>query len=271
MAHDFPRNDRVRLSLDDDGVAHVTLTRGDKLNALDPAMIDALLAAGHALFGQPALRAVVLSGEGRAFCAGLDIAAMGSSVAEGALELIDRSHGNANHFQQIAVQWRKLPVPVIAAIHGVCYGGGAQIAAGADIRIAAPDARLAIMEMRWGLIPDMGGFALLRDCVREDVLRELTYTNAELSGEEACKLGLVTHVDADPLARAMALAREIAARNPHAVRAAKRLFNQAHDLSFDAILMEESLEQHRIAGSRNQKEAVRAQMTRTKPDFSDPA
>lgn len=270
MAHELPRNERVAISLGDDGVAHVTLTRADKMNALDPQMIDALLAAGHALHGLPSLRAVVLSGEGRAFCTGLDIAAMGSSVAEGAVELIARSHGNANRFQQVAVQWRKLPVPVIAAIHGVCYGGGVQIAAGADIRIAAPDTRLAIMEMRWGLVPDMGGFALLRDCLREDVLRELTYTNAEISGEQAARLGLVTHVDADPLARAMALAREIAGKNPHAIRAAKRLFNHAHDLTFDAVLLEESLEQQKIAGSRNQKEAVRAQMTGTRPDFSDP-
>ena len=270
MKHELPQSDRVAVTLDEHGIAHVRLTRADKLNALDPPMFEALHAAGRALMHLPALRAVVLSGEGKAFCAGLDVAAMGPAVAEGAVRLIERTHGNANWYQQVAVQWRKLPVPVIAAIHGVCYGGGLQIAAGADIRVAAPDARLAIMEMRWGLVPDMGGFALLRDCLREDVLRELTYTNAEVSGEIARRLGLVTHVDADPLARALALACDIAGKHPEAVRAAKRLFNHAHDLSFDAILAEESVEQQRLAGSRNQKEAVRAQLSGTAPDFTDP-
>lgn len=269
--HAFPPNDRVSLELDGAGVAQVRLTRPEKLNALDDAMIDALIAMGSHLRDLSGLRAVVLSGEGRGFCAGLDLAAMAGLVAKGAPALVERSHGRANRFQQIAVQWRDLPVPVITAIHGVCLGGGLQIAAGADIRVCAPEARLAVMEMKWGIVPDMGLFALLRGTVREDALRELTFTNRELSGTEARELGLVTLLDADPLARATALATEIAARNPQAIRAAKRLFNQAQDRSADEILLAEAREQQALIGSANQQEAVAAALQKRSPRFADPA
>ena len=270
MKHEFPANDRVRLELAETGVAIVTLTRPDKLNALDRAMLDMLIEAGHALFDMPGLRAVVLAGEGRAFCAGLDLAVMTGLVEDDATTLAERTYGNANRFQQAALQWRKLPVPVIAAVQGACLGGGLQIAAGTDIRVAAPDARLAIMELKWGIIPDMGGFALWRGQVREDVLRELTYTHREFSGEEAQALGFVTHVDADPLARATAMAETIALQSPHAVRSAKALFNRAADSTLDEILLAESLEQHKLIGSRNQIEAVRSQRESRAPDFADP-
>jgi len=268
--HELPQSDRVSIFQDDAGVARVTLTRADKINALDPAMFDALIAAGQALIGRPGLRAVVLAGDGRGFCAGLDLASMQSLLAEGAPPLTERTHGNANRFQQAAMVWRKLEVPVIAAVHGVCFGGGLQIASGADIRVLAPDARLAVMEMKWGLVPDMGGFALWRGMVRDDVLRELTYTNREFSGEEALALGFATLLDADPLARAMAIAREIATRSPGAIRAAKALFNRTPDLSVDEVLMEESIAQQRLLGSRNQLEAVRSQMEGRAGDFTDP-
>lgn len=270
MKPDFPANDRVALSVGEDGVAHVRMIRADKLNALDDAMFDALIAAGQALHAMRGLRCVVLSADGRAFCAGLDLAAMAGNLSAGALPLIERTHGNANRFQQIAVQWRKLPVPVIAAIHGVCFGGGLQIALGADIRVAAPDARLAVMEMKWGIVPDMGLFALLRGVVREDVLRELTYTNREFSGEEAHALGMVTHLDAHPAERALAISAEISGRNPDAIRAAKRLFNHAHDLPFDTILVQESVEQQKLLGSRNQQEAMMSAMQKRQPRFEDP-
>jgi len=269
-AQPFPHSDRVSLELDDNGVALVRLTRPDKLNAIDDALIDALIALGQTLNTLPGLRAVVLSGEGRGFCAGLDLSAIAGLLADGTPALIERTHGRANRFQQIAVQWRDLPVPVIAAIHGVCLGGGLQIAAGADIRVCAPDARLAVLEMKWGIIPDMGLFALLRGVVREDALRELTFTNREFSGVEARELGLVTVLDADPLARATAIATEIAARNPEAIRAAKRLFNQAHDLSCDAILLAEASEQQALLGSANQQEAVAAALQKRPPRFRDP-
>lgn len=267
MKHELPANDRVAITLDPTGVAHVRLTRPNKLNALDAAMFAALLEAGQALFDHPGLRAVVLSGEGRAFCAGLDLAALADIVET---PLTTRTHGNANLFQQAALQWRTLPVPVIAAIQGACFGGGLQIAGGADIRIVAPDARLAVMEIKWGIIPDMGGFALWRGNVRDDVLRELTYTNREFSGAEALTLGFATIVDADPVVRAMTLTTEIAARSPQAIRSAKALFNRAADAPLDEILQAESLEQHTLLGSRNQLEAMHSQQEGQAADFSDP-
>lgn len=267
----FKPNERVSLTVEDDGVAQLRMIRADKLNALDAAMFDALLDAGQALFENRSVRAVVLAGEGRAFCAGIDLGNFAKS-AEGAAapDFTTRTHGNANRFQQAALQWRKLPVPVIAAVHGVCFGGGLQIASGADIRVVAPDARLSIMEMKWGLVPDMGGYALWRGMVRDDVLRDLIFTNREFSGEEAVQLGLATHVDADPVARATAIARDIAQRNPHAIRAAKALCNRVPDAAADEILFAESHEQHKLKGSRNQLEAVRSQMEKRPADFIDP-
>lgn len=265
----MPANDRVSIELGDDGVAQVRLTRGDKMNALDAEMFARIIDAGSVLHKLDRLRAVVLSGEGRAFCAGLDTSNFTGTPSPDEPELTERTYGNANKFQQVAMTWRKLPVPVIAALHGVCFGGGLQIASGADIRIAHPDTRMSIMEMKWGLVPDMGGFALWRGLVRDDVLRELVYTNREFSGEEAQNLGLATYVDEDPLARATAIAREVANRNPHAIRACKRLHAGMIERDTDAILLEESIEQHAIMRSKNQVEAVMAGMQKRVPSFED--
>ena len=262
-------NERVALDLGDDGVAQVRLIRSEKMNALDPEMFARIIEAGQVLHEMKGLRAVVLAGEGRSFCAGLDLSNFGRPPSPDEPELTERTYGNSNKFQQVATLWRKLPVPVIAAIHGVCFGGGLQIASGADIRVIAPDARLAIMEMKWGLVPDMGGFALWRGLFRDDVLRELVYTNREFSGEEAATFGFATHVDPDPLARATAIAMEIANRNPQAIRAAKRLANAMFDGKTDQILMEESLEQHAVMRTPNQVEAVMAGMEKRKPNFRD--
>ena len=270
MNFEFAANDRVSLTVEEGGVAQVTLTRGDKLNALDTAMFAALLEVGQALFDMHGLRCVVLSGEGGAFSAGLDLATFETGFGEDALPLTQRTHGNANRFQQAAIQWRKLPVPVIAAVHGVCFGGALQIAGGADIRVVAPEARLAILEMKWGIVPDMGGFAVWRGCVREDVLRELTYTNREFSGQEALALGFATIVDPDPVARAMALAQDIARRSPTAARAAKSLFNRGADLPLDEILAAESIEQQRLLGARNQIEAMASHTQGRPARFVDP-
>jgi enoyl-CoA hydratase/carnithine racemase len=258
MKHELASGDRVRCAMDAHGVAQVALARADKLNALDLAMFDALVGLGERLATLPGLRCVVLSGDGAGFSAGLDIAAFGAVLAGGDA-LGAPTPGAVTRFQQAAVQWRKLPVPVIAAVHGVCFGGALQIAGGADIRVVSPEARLAVMEMRWGLVPDMGGFALWRGRVRDDVLRELTYTNRAFSGEEALTLGFATLLDGDPLARATALAREIASRSPDAVRAAKALFEVSADVSFDAILGAESAAQRRLIGAPNQIEAIASQ------------
>lgn len=265
----FSKNERVSIETGTDGVVQVRLTRGDKMNALDPEMFARIIEAGQYLHDLKGLRAVVLSGEGRAFCAGLDLANFARAPDPDEPEITARTYGNSNKFQQVAMLWRKLPVPVVAAVHGVCFGGGLQIASGADIRVIAPDTRMAIMEMKWGLVPDMGGYALWRGLVRDDVLRELIYTNREFSGEEAKELGLATYVDADPLARATTIAAEIANRNPHAIRGAKRLAAAMVERGTDAILLEESIEQHAVIRTKNQMEAVMSGMEKRAASFDD--
>lgn len=260
-------DNRVTISLES-GVADVRLNRADKLNALDPAMFEGIERALAELEATPGLRVVVLSGEGRAFSAGLDMASMASGGASAGKDLRDRTHGPANLFQHVAWGWRALKVPVIAAVHGIAFGGGFQIMSGADIRIMRPDARLSIMEMKWGLVPDMAGIALWRGLVRDDLLRELTYTNREFSGAEALDYGFATRLADDPHAAAMALAREIAGKNPDAVRAAKRLYNTAAG-DPAPLLMAESVEQAGVIRTPNQIEAVRANMEKRAPAFVD--
>ena len=261
--------DRVELTIEN-GVAHVLFDRPDKMNALDPDMFAGILEAGMHLFEEPAARCVVLSGAGRAFCAGLDMASMAQTGRRRETPLSERTHGNANAAQQAAVVWRKLPMPVIAAVHGVCFGGGLQIAGGADVKIVAPEARLAVMEVKWGLVPDMGGYWLWRGTVREDVLRELTYTHREFTGEQAVAYGFATHADANPLARAMALAQEIAGKSPHAVRGAKALLGRWWEETNDQLLIAESREQMNLMGTANQREAVMAGLEKRKAAFADP-
>ena len=262
-------NDRIRIDLGDDGVAQVRFTRGDKMNALDPEQFDRIIEAGEYLRDLKGLRVVVLSGEGRAFCAGLDLTSMAEGGSNPQAKLAERTHGNSNRAQEAAMTWRKCPVPVIAAVHGVCFGGGLQIASGADIRVVHPATRMAVMEMKWGLVPDMGGYALWRGLVRDDILRELTYTNREFSGEEALGLGFATMIDDDPLARATALAETIANKNPDAIRGSKRLFNVMQEEGEDAILLAESREQDGIMRTPNQVEAVMAEMEKRPPRFAD--
>jgi enoyl-CoA hydratase/carnithine racemase len=261
-------NDRVSISITD-GIADVRLNRPDKMNALDQAMFTGIADAGATIAAATDVRVVVLSGTGRAFCAGLDMASF-TGLNETA-DIGGRSHGEANLFQHVAWLWRQLPVPVIAAVHGVAFGGGFQIMLGADVRIAAPDTKLSIMEIKWGLVPDMAGIALTRGLMRDDVLRELTYTGRVFSGSEGVGYGCVTRVDPEPHAAATALAREIAGRSPDAVRGAKRLYNQAGEQDAGAILRAESREQKALIGTTNQMEAVMANIEKRPPVFRDPA
>ncbi len=270
-------NDRVTITVKDH-IADVKLVRTDKMNALDPKMFDALAEAGAEVAANPDVRCVVLSGEGRAFCAGLDVSAMGSSGGSGSVgggaeaddglgRLERRVHGAANHPQQAAWVWRDMPKPVIAAVHGVAFGGGFQVALGADIRIAAPGTRFSVMEMKWGLIPDMSGLALLRNLVRDDVARELTYTARIFEADEAKELGLITKLSDTPYDDAMELASYITGRNPDAITAAKRLLNKVPDMTAEEILLEESREQDKIIGSANQMEAVMAELEKRPAKF----
>lgn len=284
--------DRVTVHVHE-GVADVRLNRPDKLNALDIATFEALAETGDALAADPSVRAVVLSGEGRAFCAGLDFAnfaamagdaptdgGSGGSGASGGqrfkrllTDITDREPGRITNLGQQAVHtWHELPQPVIAAVHGHALGGGLQIALGADIRIVAPDAKLSVLEIRWGLVPDMTGTAALLRLVGEDVAKELTFTGRMVGGDEAVRLGLATRTAGDPRAAATELAREIAGRSPDAVRAAKRLLNRAAEGGdLTGQYLEESRELGALRGSPNQAEAVRAYFEKREAAFTDPA
>ena len=270
--------DRIQVTMNG-GVADVRLVRADKMNALDDAMFSALVETGERLKTEKGVRAIVLSGEGRAFCAGLDMgnfAAMasggrsgGRSSTGGSLVTADRTPGGANRAQHAVMVWREQTVPVIAAIHGVAFGGGFQLALGADIRFVTPDVRMAVLEIKWGLVPDMAGIVLMKRLVRDDVARELTYTGRIFDGEEALRLGFATRVCADPYAEALALAAEIAGKNPHAIRGAKRLLDLAPEADQHAILKAESVEQTALIGSPNQVEAVTSNMQKRPAVYAD--
>ena len=270
--------DRVRVTIDG-GVADVRLDRPDKLNALDPAMFAAIVDAGEALKDDTSVRAVVLSGEGRGFCAGLDFSsfqAMASSddgdgaEGDGGAGAIGRTDGRLTHLgQQAAWVWTELPVPVIAAVHGPCLGGGLQIALGADLRLVAPDASLSVLEVRWGLTPDMTATVTLPRLVGIDVAKELTWTGRTVRGEEAVRLGLATRLADDPRAAALELAAELAGKSPHAVRAAKALFDATATRSLAEQLAEERRAIGSLIGSPNQVEAVTAFFEKRPPAFGD--
>jgi enoyl-CoA hydratase/carnithine racemase len=255
---------RVTIEVSDH-VALVTLNRPEKHNALDGAMFEGIVEAAEQVAQMPEVRAVVLHGAGPSFCSGLDVSAFGSLDT-----ILDRPEGQrANVAQRTCTAWIDVPAPVIAAVHGNCFGGGLQIALGADIRFAAPDARLSVMESKWGLVPDMGITSTLPRLVRIDVAKELTYTGRVLSGTEAAELGVVTHVADDPLAAAQELAAAIAGRSPDAMRAAKRLYDTSWHGPVEAGLLLETELQVGLIGSPNQIEAVRAGMAREPADFAD--
>lgn len=257
---------RVRIEVAEH-VATVTLSRPEKHNALDLPMFDGIIGAARDLAEDASVRAVVLHGAGKSFCSGLDVKSVMAEDPEGVTRPLYEPV--PNRFQQAVYGWVTAPMPVVAAIHGNCLGGGLQIALGADIRIAAPDSRLSILEVRWGLIPDMAITQTLTRLVRLDVAKELAFTGRVLSGEEAHALGLVTHLSDDPLAAARRLAAEIAGRSPDATRRAKRLFQDGWiGTPAETLALEESL-QLEIAGGANQLEAVRAEFANESPRFGD--
>lgn len=266
-------SERVTIDVRD-GVADVRLNRPDKLNALDAAMFAAIVEAGDRVAADPSVRAVVLSGEGNGFCAGLDIASFmgGSDDGGGPTDLLGGREGSriANVAQQVAYTWTELPVPVIAAVHGVALGGGIQIALGADIRVVAPDAKLSVLEIRWGLLPDMTGLQALVRLVGLDVAKELAFTGRFLTGTEAVELGVATRVADDPHAAAHALAAEIAGKNPQAIRGMKALLNAAGTRPLHESFLEETRLMSELLGSPNQMEAVMAHFEKRPAVFTDP-
>ncbi len=261
--------ERVRIEIADH-VAIVTMARAEKHNALDIAMFQGLIDAAARLRTEPGVRAVVLHGEGPSFCSGIDLVSVMSAQANGAGPLEPLKEEVPNWFQRAAYGWIEVPVPVIAAVHGNCLGGGLQIALAADIRICAPDARLSVMELKWGLIPDMSITRTLPRLVGIDVAKELTYTARVFSAEEAARLGVVTRLADDPLTAARELAAEIASKSPDAVRSAKRLYDEAWTGSAESTLSLEARLQLALIGSPNQLAAVTAGLTKQAGEFTDP-
>jgi len=267
-------SDRVSYTVENH-IAHICLTRGDKMNALDHSMMDGIIEAGERLKADKDVRVAVLSGEGRAFCAGLDMAnfakmssGSGSVTSKESQKLADRTHGLTNRPQHVSWVWREAPVPVIAAVHGVALGGGFQLFCGADIRYAAPKTRFSIMEIRWGLVPDMGTTHVMGRLAREDKLKELAMTGRIFETDEAYETGFITRVCDDPLAAAMETAEGIASKNPDAIRGMKRLFNEHADREASKMLMLESVIQDDIIGTPNQIEAVRAELEKREAKYA---
>jgi len=269
-----------RVSIErDGGVVHVRLDRPEKKNALDGEMFDGLLETARSLSADNTVRAVVLSGAGGCFCSGLDMSSLGD-MASGELDAEsesvaaaarDLSRDGANRAQQIAWLWQEMPAPVIAAVEGVAYGGGFHIALGADVRFIAPDARVAFVEITWGLVPDLSGTQALRRLVPLDVAKKLILTGEVVDGREAVRLGLATELSEDPLKNAFELAHTIAARSPEAVRAAKKLLNESALVPLDQGLRNEFEASAKLMGTPNQIEAVVAKLQKRPPNFSDPS
>ena len=257
-----------------EGIADVRLNRPDKRNALDNSMFASIVAVGEHLKTLKGLRVVVLSGAGASFCAGLDFAsfqvmAEGKS-RDGAMNAGAITESGLTHTaQQVCWVWQELQVPVIAAIHGHALGGGMQIALGTDIRFAHPDTQLSVRELYWGIIPDMTGTLMLSRLVRPDIAKELVFTAKIISAEEGHSMGLVSHLSADPLVAVMGLAREIASRNPDAIRAAKKLLNLQATAGAAQQFAAEREAIFRLMGSPNQAEAVLAHFQKRPPEFSD--
>lgn len=254
--------DRVRIETRGE-IAVVTLNRPDKHNGMDMPMVEAVLGAAKSLRRDKKIRAVILCGEGPSFCAGLDVKGLFGSKRAAVAAFMALHSPVRNRFQDWSMAWRDLPVPVIAAIHGNCFGAGIQLALGADIRIATPDSKISIMEAKWGLVPDMGGPTLLRELIPIDRAKELTYTGRVLSGEQALAAGLVTHIHAQPMDQAFALAAEMTVRSPDSVAAAKQLLQTAWDSSERGSLSAERHWQRKLLGSPNQRIATKRNVEKT--------
>jgi 1,4-dihydroxy-2-naphthoyl-CoA synthase len=259
--------DRVTIAIED-GIADVRMNRADKRNALDNAMFTSLAAAGDFLKTLPELRAVVLSGDGASFCAGLDFGSFQAMAQGGSVNAGAMADGRITHLaQQVCWVWQEVPVPVIAAVHGHALGGGMQIALGADIRIVHPDTQLSVREVHWGLIPDMTGTLMLSRLVRPDIVKDLVFSARVFSGAEGFELGVVTRLSKTPHAEAMDLAQEIAGRSSDAVRGAKKLI---HLMANDGAAQQFAAEREvigKLIGGPNQVEAVMSHFERRPPKF----
>ncbi|NYF98480.1 crotonase/enoyl-CoA hydratase family protein [Janibacter cremeus] len=251
----------------EDGVAHLRLARPDKLNALTLEMLDDLAAAAHGLRSDRRLRAVIISGEGDSFCAGLDFGSAMKDQKGIFARFVPRIWRGTNTFQEAAWALRRIPVPVIAAVDGHCLGGGLQIALAADFRISHPEATWSVLEGKWGIVPDMSGVHALSQLVGIDVAKKLTMTAEKFSGERARELGLVTELAPDPVAAATALATQLSQRSPDALAGAKRLFDSTWHKGPRATFAQERIEQLGLLFGANTQRARRANVQQQPPEY----
>jgi enoyl-CoA hydratase/carnithine racemase len=251
----------------DGGIAQVRLNRPEKLNALTLDTLEALVATARSLAADRRLRGVVLAGEGESFCAGLDFATVLADPPRVARAFVPGPLRGTNLFQEACWAWRRLPVPVVAAVHGHCYGGGLQIALAADLRMTTPDARWSVLEAKWGLVPDMSGVHALSQQVGIDVAKRLTMTGDVVDGTRAVELGLATEAHADPVAAAEAFVAEVATRSPDSVAATKRIFERTWTSGPRRTFARERVAQARLLAARNTRVAREAAMARVAPAF----
>lgn len=250
-----------------DGIAHVRLDRPEKLNALTLDILGDLVATAHQLRRDKSLRAVIVSGEGDAFCAGLDFASVLRNPAKIATAFVPRPFRGTNTFQEAPWAFRRIPVPVIAAVHGHCLGGGVQIALAADFRVATPDSRWSVLEGKWGLIPDMSGIRSLAEQVGMDQAKWLTMSAEVIDGSRAAEIGLVTRLANDPVAEAHRMAEQLMTKSPDALAAAKRLFNDTWTASPRRVFSRERIEQAYLLAARNTKAARDAAFNKAEPVY----
>jgi enoyl-CoA hydratase/carnithine racemase len=251
-------NEQPRVLVEvEDHIAVVTLNRPEKHNGLDKQMMDELMSAAKSIRKNRDIRAVVMTAKGDSFCAGLDFSFVAKNPGFIARYFLKRPWGRDNRFQRVANCWRDLPVPVIACVHGNCFGGGFQIILGCDFRIATPQAQLSIMEMKWGLIPDMSGTVNLSRLTRLDIAQELTMTGRIFTGVEGYQYGLISHLEEQPFERSMTLAREISSKSPDAIAATKYLFKKIWKKDSRGALLWERLTQLRLLGRKNQRIAMK--------------
>ena len=261
-------NERIIFSIEDN-IAEVELNRADKHNALDHEMFEAILKIGDQISQDNTSRAVILHGAGDSFCAGIDLSMFADeSLANKFNERMKpRDSSLANYYQSAAYVWREIPVPVIAVLHGAVYGGGLQIALGADIRYARDNVKLSIMEIKWGIIPDMAMTTSLPYLMSLDKALEMAMTADILNANDAFDKNLITAIEKNPLEKARVLAKKIANKSPDAIRSIKRLFYQTWHKNDQFSLSLEAQLQLQLMGKSNQMEAVKSSLSGSRPDF----
>ena len=247
--------DRVVLEVRNQ-VAYVSLNRPDKHNGLDERMMRAIISAARTIRKDRSIRCAILKGNGPSFCAGLDFGYVAKNPRMVPKFFAKLPWTKDNTFQRVAHIWRDLPIPVIAVVHGNCFGGGMQIILACDYRIAEPDATLSILEAKWGLIPDMSGMVTLSRLTRVDIAQELTMTGRFFSAEEGAEYGVISRLSDTPLAAAEELATTICEKSPDAVAASKFLLKKTWKTGSRMSLFWERLTQMRLFISKNQRIAM---------------